>query len=40
VSTPFVLLGGLVILLQIDKSVLEIFMSLVSQAIQNIGQHG
>lgn len=40
VSTPFVLLGGLFILLQIDKSVLEIFMSLVSQAIRNIGQYG
>lgn len=40
VSTPFVLLGGLFILLQIDKSVLEIFASLVSQAIQNIGQYG
>lgn len=40
VSAPFVLLGGLFILLQIDKSVLEIFMSLVSQAIQNVGQYG
>ncbi len=40
VSTPFVVLGGLLILLQIDKSVLEIFSSLVTQAIQNLGQHG
>ncbi|MBS0253079.1 MAG: flagellar biosynthetic protein FliR [Proteobacteria bacterium] len=40
VSAPFVLLGGMFILLQIDKSVLEIFMSLVSQAIQNVGQYG
>jgi flagellar biosynthetic protein FliR len=40
VSTPFVALGGLLLLLQIDKSVLEIFTSLVSQAIQNLGQNG
>lgn len=40
VSTPFVVLGGLLILLQIDKTALEIFSSLISQAIQNIGQHG
>jgi flagellar biosynthesis protein FliR len=40
VSTPFVALGGLLILLQVDKSILEIFTSLVSQAIQNIGQNG
>jgi flagellar biosynthesis protein FliR len=40
VSTPFVALGGLLILLQIDKSILEIFTLLVSQAIQNIGQNG
>ncbi len=40
VSTPFVILGGLFILLQIDKTTLEIFTSLVTQAIQNLGQHG
>ncbi|HML27984.1 MAG TPA: flagellar biosynthetic protein FliR [Hyphomicrobium sp.] len=40
VSTPFVVLGGLLILLQIDKSVLEIFTSLITQAIQNVGQYG
>ncbi|MFT3732398.1 MAG: flagellar biosynthetic protein FliR [Hyphomicrobium sp.] len=40
VSTPFVVLGGLFILLQIDKTVLEIFTSLVGQAIQNLGHHG
>jgi flagellar biosynthetic protein FliR len=40
VSTPFVVLGGLLILLQIDKSVLEIFTSLVTQAIQTLGQNG
>jgi flagellar biosynthetic protein FliR len=40
VSTPFVALGGLLILLQIDKSVLEIFTSLVTQAIQTLGQNG
>ena len=40
VSTPFVVLGGLFILLQIDKNLLEIFMSLVTQAIQNVGQNG
>ncbi len=40
VSTPFVVLGGLFILLQIDKTTLEIFSSLVTQAIQNLGQHG
>ncbi len=40
VSTPFVVLGGLIILLQIDKTTLEIFSSLVTQAIQNLGQNG
>lgn len=40
VSTPFVVLGGLLILLQIDKSVLEIFTSMVAHAIQNVGQYG
>lgn len=40
VSTPFVVLGGLIILLQIDKTTLEIFSSLVAQAIQNLGQNG
>jgi flagellar biosynthetic protein FliR len=40
VSTPFVVLGGLFILLQIDKTTLEIFSSLVTQAIQNVGRHG
>jgi flagellar biosynthesis protein FliR len=40
VSTPFVVLGGLLILLQIDKTTLEIFSSLVTQAIQHIGQNG
>ncbi|WP_045834937.1 flagellar biosynthetic protein FliR [Hyphomicrobium sp. 99] len=40
VSTPFVVLGGLFLLLQIDKTALEIFSSLVSQAIQNLGANG
>jgi flagellar biosynthetic protein FliR len=40
VSTPFVVLGGLIILLQIDKTMLEIFSSLVTQAIANLGQNG
>lgn len=40
VSTPFVVLGGLFLLLQIDKSALEIFSSLVMQAIQSLGQNG
>jgi flagellar biosynthetic protein FliR len=40
VSTPFVVLGGLVILLQIDASMLQIFSSLVTQAIATLGQHG
>lgn len=40
VSTPFVVLGGLFLLLQIDKTLLEIFMSLVTQSIQNLGQNG
>jgi flagellar biosynthetic protein FliR len=40
VSTPFVVLGGLIILLQIDKTMLEIFNSLVTQAIANLGQNG
>ena len=40
VSTPFVVLGGLFLLLQVDKTALEIFMSLVTQAIQNLGQNG
>ena len=40
VSTPFVVLGGLIILLQTDKTILEIFSSLVGQAIQTIGQNG
>jgi flagellar biosynthesis protein FliR len=40
ISTPFVAIGGLLILLQIDRTVLEIFGQLVSQAIQNIGQNG
>lgn len=40
VSAPFVVLGGLFLLLQIDKTLLEIFMSLVTQAIQNLGQNG
>jgi flagellar biosynthetic protein FliR len=40
VSAPFVLLGGLIILLQIDKTMLEIFSSLVTQAIANLGQNG
>jgi len=40
VSVPFVVLGGLFLLLQIDKSVLEIFTSLVTQAIQGLGQNG
>jgi flagellar biosynthesis protein FliR len=40
VSTPFVVLGGLIILLQIDKTTLEIFSSLVTQTIQNLGQNG
>jgi flagellar biosynthetic protein FliR len=40
VSTPFVVLGGLVILLQIDKTMLEIFSSLVTQAIAGLGQNG
>ncbi|MBA2125920.1 type III secretion protein [Hyphomicrobium methylovorum] len=40
VSTPFVVFGGLVILLQIDKSMLEIFSSLVQQAINNLARNG
>jgi flagellar biosynthetic protein FliR len=40
VSAPFVVLGALIILLQIDKSMLEIFSSLVIQAISNLGQNG
>jgi len=40
VSTPFVVLGGLFLLLQVDKTLLEIFTSLVTQAIQNLGQNG
>lgn len=40
VSTPFVVLGGLIILLQIDSGILSIFSSLVTQAIATLGQHG
>jgi flagellar biosynthesis protein FliR len=40
ISTPFVVLGGLVLLLQIDKSMLELFSSLVAQAIATIGHNG
>lgn len=40
ISTPFVVLGGLIILLQIDRSLLEIFSSLVSQSIANLGRNG
>jgi flagellar biosynthetic protein FliR len=40
VSTPFVVLGGLIILMQIDGSILQIFSSLVAQAIATLGQHG
>lgn len=40
VSTPFVVMGGLLILFQIDRSMLEIFSSLVSQAIANLGRNG
>jgi flagellar biosynthetic protein FliR len=40
VSTPFVVLGGLIILLQIDASILQIFSSLVAHAIATLGQHG
>lgn len=40
VSTPFVVLGGLIILMQIDGSILQIFTSLVAQAIATLGQHG
>jgi flagellar biosynthetic protein FliR len=40
VSTPFVVLGGLIILLQIDKTMLEIFSSLITQTIANLGQNG
>lgn len=40
VSTPFVTLGGLIILLQIDAGILGIFSSLVAQAIASLGQHG
>jgi flagellar biosynthetic protein FliR len=40
VSTPFVVLGGLIILLQIDTAILQIFSSLVTQAIASLGQHG
>lgn len=40
VSTPFVVLGGLLILLQIDSGILSIFTSLVMQAIATVGQHG
>jgi flagellar biosynthesis protein FliR len=40
ISTPFVVLGGLIILLQIDKTTLEIFSSLVTQTIANLGQNG
>ena len=40
VSTPFVVLGGLIVLLQIDKTTLEIFTSLVTQTIQNLGRNG
>jgi flagellar biosynthetic protein FliR len=40
VSTPFVVLGGLFILLQIDSGILGIFSNLVMQAIATLGQHG
>jgi len=40
VSTPFVVIGGLFILLQIDSGMLGIFSSLVMQAIATLGQHG
>jgi flagellar biosynthetic protein FliR len=40
VSTPFVVVGGLIILLQIDTGMLQIFGSLVTQAIATLGQHG
>ncbi|MET0407203.1 MAG: flagellar biosynthetic protein FliR [Hyphomicrobium sp.] len=40
VSTPFVVFGGLLILLQIDKTTLEIFTHLVADAIQHLGQNG
>lgn len=40
ISTPFVVLGGLIILLQIDSTMQEIFSSLVTQAIANLGQNG
>jgi len=40
ISTPFVVLGGLIILLQIDSTMQEIFSSLVMQAIANLGQNG
>lgn len=40
VSTPFVVLGGLFILLQIDSGILGIFTSLVMQAIATLGQNG
>jgi flagellar biosynthetic protein FliR len=33
-------LGGLIILMQIDGSILQIFSSLVAQAIATLGQHG
>jgi flagellar biosynthetic protein FliR len=40
VSAPFVMLGGLFILLQIDAGILSLFTSLVMQAIATLGQHG
>jgi flagellar biosynthetic protein FliR len=40
VSTPFVVLGGLIILLQIDGGIIGIFSSLVMQAIATLGQNG
>ncbi len=40
VSTPFVVLGGLIILLQIDSGIISIFSSLVMQAIATLGQNG
>jgi flagellar biosynthetic protein FliR len=40
VSTPFLVFGGLVILMQIDASMQEIFSSLVTQAIASLGQNG
>jgi flagellar biosynthetic protein FliR len=40
VSTPFLVFGGLVILMQIDASMQDIFSSLVTQAIAGLGQNG